>query len=161
MKKFLAGLLFLACVGFAPTLARADGGCVIVPQSYAALTNIVYFPVCDASGNLRVSIAAGGTTAAALATCLITTAIATVCKSAVGGNATQLVGFYNNAPTAQTATITCFDNATIASGSPFFVGALGISQVITMPSPGRTQANGVVCLASAAPTGNGIEVYVR
>lgn len=88
--------------------------------------------------------------------CAITTNAATVCKTTFG----VYGGISNNANVAQTATITCYDNASAASGTAIDTeAALGASQVVMRPAPGIKFANGITCLASATPTGNGFVVY--
>ena len=103
-------------------------------------------------------------------TCLLTTANPTPClipgqafngPNPVPNTANFLVGVFSNSATAQTATVTCYDSLATATGTPFFIGPLGISQVINFATPGRPFFIGIVCQASVAPTGNGIEVYVR
>ena len=103
--------------------------------------------------------------------CSLTTTAATPCTVPgqqffgalpTSGAAVVLVGIANNSVTAQTATVLCYDNATAASGFlAASVGALGPTQLINWPLPGRPLGFGLTCQASALPVGAGIEVYFR
>lgn len=103
-------------------------------------------------------------------TCLLTTTAATPClipgqafvgTLSVPNTANFLIGMFSNSATAQTASVTCYDSVATATGTPYYFGPLGLSQQFSAPLPGRPFFSGIVCQASAAPTGNGIEVYVR
>lgn len=92
------------------------------------------------------------------ASCLLTDSTAVTCK----GSAGQIVGVVNNSLSSQTATVTCYDNASAASGTVAWnVGPLGVSQQIIFPAPGRPTSNGITCKATATPTGGNIEVQYR
>lgn len=99
--------------------------------------------------------------------CSITTTAATTCtvpgaSASTPQQASVIIGFVNNSTTAQTATVTCYDNSISASGAvAASIGPLGVSQVITWPPPGRPLFFGLTCQASATPVGAGIEVYIR
>ena len=95
--------------------------------------------------------------------CALTTAAATPCLvPANGGPTSVLAGVANNSLTAQTVTVTCYDNATTASGPvAASIAALGATQIISWPLPGRPLVNGLTCQASGVPNGAGIEVYFR
>jgi hypothetical protein len=100
----------------------------------------------------------------AVTPCLLTTTAATICKGSGQGVNTPgvLLGFVNNSATAQTATVTCYANASGAASGQVMatVPALSVNAVIVYPGGGRVFQQGLVCQASAAPTGAGIEVYV-
>lgn len=76
---------------------------------------------------------------------------------------TTFVGLQNLSLTAQSVSVTLYDNPSGASGPVVaLVAALGPTQVITWPSPGRPLSNGgLTAQASGTPGGSGIEVYVR
>lgn len=68
----------------------------------------------------------------------------------------RLVSIANMNTSAQTATFTCYDNASAASGTPIGVIVLGASQIVTLNWPA---VNGITCIASAATlSGNGINI---
>jgi hypothetical protein len=91
----------------------------------------------------------------------VTTNTATPCPG-VNGPAVYIIGVVNNSTSAQTCTVTIYDNATAASGTvAASIGPLGISQVITFPGQGIPLQNGATALASAAPNGAGIQILVR
>ena len=95
--------------------------------------------------------------------CTLTTAAATPCLvPANGGPTSVLAGVANNSLTAQTATVTCYDNPTAANGPvAASIAALGATQIISWPLPGRPLVNGLTCQASGVPSGAGIEIYFR
>jgi hypothetical protein len=94
----------------------------------------------------------------ALTPCLLATSSVTVCKYGPG----VFYGVVNNALSAQTATVSCYDNASAASGSTVAaVGALGVTQVIQWPAGGKKFTNGLTCQASATPTTPGVEIYFQ
>jgi hypothetical protein len=62
----------------------------------------------------------------------------------------------NTNTSAQTATFTCYDNASAASGTVLYAAVLAASQVVDVEVPAT---NGVTCVSSAAIlSGNGINV---
>lgn len=105
-----------------------------------------------------------------LTPCLINTAAVVICSNTQAGNGTAgagvILGAVNNSLVAQTATVSCFSNASGAASGPIVasIPPLGAGVAFTFPAGGRAYQLGLVCLASAAPTaaapGNGIEIYV-
>ncbi len=94
--------------------------------------------------------------------CKVTTTTATICTGLNGIPAQFILGFVNNSASSQSATLTCYDNATAASGYIVeTVAPLGATQVINMVLPGLPLTNGLTCQASAAITGDSIEVLIR
>ncbi len=72
----------------------------------------------------------------------------------------ELTAIINTNTAAQTATFTCYDNASAASGQVLWSGILGASQVVTLP--GEQSLNGIECISSAATlSGNGILILSR
>jgi hypothetical protein len=91
----------------------------------------------------------------------VATASATTC-AANGTPASYLVGIENASSSAQTATYTFYDNASVASGTVKYVCATpGPGQIITFAGPGIALANGCVCSPSGVAVGAGIIVTVR
>jgi hypothetical protein len=91
--------------------------------------------------------------------CAITSTAATTCYGVPGAPtaASYVLGFFNGASVAQTATVQCTDGV-----FSFTIGALGATQVVTLPTPGFpvTYAHQLVCTASSTPAGP-IYVLVR
>lgn len=147
--------------------ASFTGAGGIYTSSTPTLTSGTFSPLqLDVNGNLKATITfpatqvvSGTVQAPNLATCTLLTTAATVCTAPGGGAMKHLTGAFNNSSTAQTATFNCYDNATTNTGPFVQFGALGADQILTFPPPGRTFNNGVTCIASAAPNGNGIEIY--
>lgn len=74
----------------------------------------------------------------------------------VKGSPGVLGRIINSNTTAQTATFSCYDNATAASGTVLWAGILTASQVVDLE---MSATNGITCNASAATvSGNGINV---
>jgi len=67
-----------------------------------------------------------------------------------------LAKIINTNTTAQTATFTCFDNNSAASGTVLWAGVMAASQVVDVEI---NAINGITCISSAATlSGNGINV---
>jgi hypothetical protein len=105
--------------------------------------------------------------------CKITTTAATPCLvpgqgGTNGGgspfpsvNPTFFIAFNNNSATAQTANVTCWDSLT-ASGYQVAVSApLAAGAKADFPLPGIPLQIGLTCQASAAITGDSVEVFFR
>ena len=91
----------------------------------------------------------------AIVPCLINSTAVTVCNHGPG----TYYGVDNNLLTAQTATVTIYDNASACSGTILdSIGPLGITQQITKPAP-KKYTNGVTACASTTVQTPGIEVY--
>ncbi len=96
-------------------------------------------------------------------TCLVTTNTATICHGDTAGitKVRNVLAVFNDSAAAQTATGTCYDNNTAASGTVVFnVPALSAWQFLTLPPPGKPVYNGFTCLFTAAPSGQ-VEFFVR
>jgi hypothetical protein len=105
--------------------------------------------------------------------CKITTTTATTCvvpgqNGSNGGasnfptnNAAVLVGYANNSATAQTATVTCYDSLTASGYQVTVIPALAVGQIGAFPLPGVPLSVGLTCIASAAITGDSVEVFFR
>lgn len=74
-------------------------------------------------------------------------------------NAQWLVGIQAVSATSQTATLTCYDNASAASGQVVAIEvAMSAGQQVTFPYPGIPLNNGLTCISSAIPTGSGFQI---
>lgn len=90
--------------------------------------------------------------------CLSTSATPVVCKPGAG----TFFGVVNNSQTAQTGTLTYYDNVSACSGTIVAsVGALGISQVIMWPAGGKRFVNGLTVCASTTLLTPGVEGYFQ
>ena len=104
---------------------------------------------------------AAGTSGAPYAYGTVTTTAATPIKNGTA-NAQYLVGVKNLSTSAQTATLTIYDNATAGSGTVVDIEpAMAAGALVTFPSPGIPLANGATAVASATPGGSGFQVFVR
>lgn len=131
-------------------------------RSLAALAfaSIAFLPL-GASAQQDSSVLTG----AQYKTCSIVDATVTICKN---NGAAHILGFYNDTLSAQTVTVTCYDNISAASGTIVLsIGQpLGISQSSWFNEPGKKTTVGLTCQASGAlagilGTGNAIEVFYR
>lgn len=91
-------------------------------------------------------------------TCTLTSNAATICLSKGG----TLVGVYNNSATAQTASLSCYDGLA-ATGTPIVtLGPMGAAlPPVVWPNSGKGFFTALTCKLSAAPTGNGVDVYIH
>ncbi|GAC1583991.1 MAG: hypothetical protein NVS3B7_19360 [Candidatus Elarobacter sp.] len=154
--SFVAILASLACVSALPVSAEPNGICT--QDTSAPPPGQPFLVACNSLRQILTS----NNNVSSYAICTLTTTAATVCNGPGGTAARFLIGFYNNSINAQTATVTCNDNATTNTG-PIAASeaAFGASQEVLKPPPGRPLVNGLVCTASTLPVGAGIEVYVR
>jgi hypothetical protein len=95
--------------------------------------------------------------------CVITVATAVVCNGVPRGSTTPpplsvIAWVYNNSLAAQTVSLTCYDNATTASGHGYAIPPLAAGQVFIFGPPGISLLNGGTCLATGVPSGE-IDVF--
>jgi len=105
--------------------------------------------------------------------CKITTTAATPCfvpgQNGSNGGASNfptnapsvLVGYHNNSATAQTANVTCYDSLSASGYQVAVVAAPAAGAIGAFPLPGLPLSIGLTCIASAAITGDSVEVFFR
>lgn len=134
MKKFW-GLVAAAFLAFAPATA------------YAGITGTP-----TDNGTIAQPVAPGGSGYANYAGARSTLLVV---KSSPG----ILAKIWNTNTTAQSATFTCYDNASAASGTVLWAGVLPAAGYTSVIALDVAATNGITCNASAATvSGNGINI---
>lgn len=90
-------------------------------------------------------------------TIFLANTVGTVVKSSPG----IFYGAVNLSASNQGQTLSCFDNASAASGNPIFEAKIAAGVSVGIGEPGVQFTNGLTCSTSAALTSPGVAVYWR